>query len=193
MNKFIQEPYPYCEDYLVSINGDVFSLKSKTFMKKQIDRYGYNYVSLTINKKKIKKKIHRMVCETFLPNPEKKPQVNHKNGIKTDNRLENLEWCSQTENMRHFFKILSSDGHIQKKISERLVGKKKNKESSIMGGFNRRGGKNGRAKLIYCVEKNKFYSCQKDAAFDNNINFSHFSYCMSKNKKIKNLTFVWIK
>lgn len=65
-----------------------------------------DYVNVTLSKNgKIKRiPVHRLIAVAFIPNPEKKPFVNHINGIKNDNRIENLEWCTASENMIHAFK-----------------------------------------------------------------------------------------
>jgi len=67
--------------------------------------------------------IHRLVALHFIPNPENKPQVNHKNGIKWDNRVENLEWVTESENSIHAYetglsKAVSGESHYQAKITD---------------------------------------------------------------------------
>lgn len=65
-----------------------------------LDR-GYLYATLTIDSKSKFYYFHRLVAMTFLPNPENKRTVNHINGIKDDNRVENLEWATNSENLQH--------------------------------------------------------------------------------------------
>lgn len=74
--------------------------KEKT-LKPTLYSNGYLFVDLCKNGTKKSTSIHRIVAISFIQNPENKPQVNHKNGIKTDNRLENLEWNTMSENQKH--------------------------------------------------------------------------------------------
>lgn len=68
-----------------------------------INRYGYCMVRMKSKGKY--HAVHRLVCMAFIPNPNNCKEINHKNGIKTDNRLENLEWCTASQNQKHAFSI----------------------------------------------------------------------------------------
>lgn len=95
------------ERYLVSNSGKVKTLKYKGTNKIKIlslclDNNGYPIVRLyDENGKAHTKTVHRLVAEAFIPNPENKPTVNHINQIRSDNRVENLEWATYTENNIH--------------------------------------------------------------------------------------------
>lgn len=70
---------------------------------KSTDRYGYPKISFPVEGKQRTTSIHRLVAELFIPNPDNKPQVNHINGDKTNNKASNLEWVTAQENMRHCY------------------------------------------------------------------------------------------
>lgn len=122
--------------YQVSNMGRVKSLEKKCcrdnynrvideFIKKtQISKKGYINVSLTKNKNKKTFKVHRLVAQAFIPNPNNYPQVNHLNEDKTDNRVENLEWCTQEQNINYGVR----NEKASKGISIALKGKKKSQE-----------------------------------------------------------------
>jgi len=70
----------------------------------QISSQGYSYLTLCKNNKLKSMRIHRLVALHFIPNPKNKPCVNHKNNIGVDNKVKNLEWCTQMENIHHAIK-----------------------------------------------------------------------------------------
>lgn len=69
---------------------------------------GYRQVKMYSNGKRKSVYVHRLVAEFFIPNPDNKPEVNHKNGIRDDNRIENLEWVTHEENMIHSRDVLKN-------------------------------------------------------------------------------------
>lgn len=83
--------------YSVSNNGDVRNKKTGKLLKPGKDKFGYFYYVLCVNGNRKTVKGHRLVANAFIPNPQNKPTVNHKNGIRTDNRACNLEWMTNKE------------------------------------------------------------------------------------------------
>jgi hypothetical protein len=118
------------KDYFVDEKGIIYSRKfhhskNKNLELRQISpsitNRGYLMVGFYSKGKAIGKLIHRLVAEAFIPNLENKPNVNHINGIQSDNRVENLEWCTQKENVDHAFKIglqLTGEKHHATKLSD---------------------------------------------------------------------------
>lgn len=89
------------DNYLIYPDGKVFSKKRKKYLTAYDDGFGYLCVSLNSNKKRLTPKIHRLVGKHYIPNPENKPQLDHINRDKTDNRVENLRWVSVVENAQN--------------------------------------------------------------------------------------------
>ena len=112
--------------YLVSDIGRFKNVStSRIFIGTLPNDNDYYRTVLTKNKKEKAFLVHRLVAFAFIPNPEGKPIINHKNGKKTDNRVENLEWCTYQENVIHSIKMtidVENKGITHRKVINRING-----------------------------------------------------------------------
>ena len=92
-------------NYAISNLCNVKNLTTNRILKPQIDRYGYVYVALANKGFNKKKKVHRLMAEIFVKNPQNKKEVNHKDGNPKNNLAENLEWVTHFENQSHKVKF----------------------------------------------------------------------------------------
>lgn len=114
--------------YMVTIYGEIISIKKETkkILKPLIDKDGYEHVVIHIDGKKYRRSIHRLVALAFIPNPNNKPEVNHKDGNKSNNNVDNLEWATSKENINHawdkgFADAKRGSDHPESKYSDKQI------------------------------------------------------------------------
>jgi hypothetical protein len=96
-------------NYEVSDYGEVYSLQyGRPLILKQSEHKGYRRICLSKGNKRKQIGVHVLVARAFIPNPDNKPFVNHKDGNKRNNKVENLEWCSREENQKHSRDVLGN-------------------------------------------------------------------------------------
>lgn len=134
------ETWKQIDDFEVSNLGNV---KINGVLKK-LYYQRYVFVANSLNEVK---SVHRLIAIAFIPNPDNKPQVNHINGIKTDNRVENLEWVTASENAKH-------------SRANKLQVNKKGKDSPLYGKIK---GESIRAKKVIDIVTGIIYTSVKEA------------------------------
>ena len=130
-------------------NGAVHHVDEKILVP-TLNRGGYSFVRLHKNRKTKNEYVHRLVAMAFIENPENKPQVNHKDEVKTNNAVDNLEWCEASYNANYGTRI------------ERML---QNRKSYKLGNH-------PRAKQVFCVELNKKFDCIASAGKELGVNIS---------------------
>lgn len=154
--------------YQISNLGKVYSKKRNKLLVIVKNDKGYCYVQLYKNGKSNLFRLHRIVAKTFIPNPKNLPEVNHLDGNKENNCVNNLEWCTHIDNMRHGFK------------NNLIPIKKPNEPASV-------------CKKVYQYDLNNnllnIFKSVRDASRLTGINFQNISrYCL-KQRKCKN--YIW--
>lgn len=153
-------------NYAVSNQGRVINIKTKKILKPNKKKNGYLEYRLYKSGKIYYLLAHRLVAIAFIENKRKVPFINHKNEIKTDNRVENLEWCTHKENCNYGTAIYRRVIHTDFK--------KRNKNINFI-----KGTKKGKRVYQYDLKGNcvQVYNTCKEAAIKNNINITNICNC----------------
>lgn len=145
--------------YAVTSCGKVWSYKKQTFLNPMLTEKGYLRVALYKDGKYKFFRVHRLVAEAFIPNPDNKPEVNHRDEIKSHNWVNNLEWCDRIYNNNY--------GARNEKASK----------SMIDSGANR--------KPVMCIETGHIYASARAVANNLGVDESAISQAVRRNGRCK--------
>lgn len=154
--------------YSVSNLGNIRGVKGRN-LKLAKDKYGYICVCLYkegSNGRKYRVRVHRIVAKAFIPNPSQKPYVNHIDGARSNNRIDNLEWATNSDNQKHRFHILKHG--ITEEHRKKMV------EASIKVC----------SKKVLCVETGEIFMSVHEAAKAKKIWQSSISYACNGRYKV---------
>ena len=145
--------------YKVSNKGRV--LGARKMLSSSSNGTGYQKVALFMGKKCCMRYVHRLVAQAFIPNPENKPEVNHKDRNKSNNCVDNLEWLTEKENFRHAL----SNGH------------------KTLGEYCWKRAKECNSKPVKCVETGEEFSSYTEASIAKHANSTRIGYCVADKSK----------
>ena len=163
--------------FIVKKNGSIQKYKGRILLASD-DMHGYDHVSLSKGSSVKKKKIYRLVAETFIENPDKLKVVNHIDGNKSNNCVSNLEWCSSAVNNKHAWETgLKKSSNKQKEKASMFIKLGKNKKRHII-----------------CKETGVVFDSIRKAEKEMNINHSRICTVLSgKQESVKGFHFEYIE
>ena len=172
--------HPIYDKYIINNKGDVYSLYTNKILKISYNKQGYVRCGIYYNKKTKTLAVHRLVAQCFLENPNNYKVVNHINGIKDDNRVENLEWCTQSYNIKHAFDLGLNKISDNQRVLTSIRMKKFMSENHPS------------LKAVYCFDKegnlvNSFTSIKEASKFYNILESSIGNNLNNKSKYCNNL------
>lgn len=165
----------YADKYLISNRGNVFSFHKNRLLKPKLSKTGYLRITLCNGGTQQSIGVHRLVAMAFIENPENKPTVNHKNEIKTDNRVENLEWATNAEQNVHGTRLARAKAHTDYKarnIDYQIIAAKHDYNRQDM--CNRK-----KTKVIKNGECIGVFNTQKEASEFTGVSRGRISQCVS--------------
>lgn len=169
--------------YQISDAGNIRSVERRANIGNGFDRLvpgktiktfplpkGYIQANLYNGEKYLNRYVHRLVGQHFIPNPDNLPQINHKNGIKADNRVENLEWCTLSHNMLHSYRELGQINSMQGRTGEL----------------------HHRSKRVFCITNGKYYGSSLEATRELDLPVGKVSaVCLGDRPHTKGYKFIY--
>ena len=123
---------PGFPDYFADTNGNIYDSDGIINDRRLFKQRDYYVIQLKIGNDYKLKKVHRLIALTFIPNPENKPTINHKDGNKSNNNVANLEWATACENVRHAINTgLINDNELKQRMTYASKFSHRNKKGSI--------------------------------------------------------------
>ena len=160
--------YDFTGRYQVSSYGRIRSLnfggrKGKIgILKEHFSKDGYVVMHFRWEGKRKNFRVHRLVAHMFIPNPDNLPIVNHRDECKSNNHIDNLEWCTYKYNSNYSLRPCSEEARA--KMSEAQKGKQKTSETKQKMSMSKKGNKNYNARKVICIETKEIFNTMDEAS-----------------------------